>query len=261
MGCDIHGFCEVKENGVWKLNHKKVFKNPYFMSTEELKKRQEKDPGYEISEWQREEFQEHPADSRNYDWFAILADVRNGRGFAGIPTGDGFAVIAEPKGVPDDATEEWQKRVEEWDCDMHSQSYLTLADFDAFNWDQTTNKQGVIPLSLYKALAGTNKAPNSWSGFIGGPGIITVDEEAAEKILKGETVVVEAHDPFAKIRGEKPKVVDMVSLESGHNIHVLYTWKVLYSEWFDYKIEEVIEPMRKLKEEYEDVRYVFGFDN
>ena len=256
MGCDIHGFCEVKENGVWKLNPKKVFKNPYFMSTEELKERQEKNPGYEISDWKRDEFQEQPSTSRSYDWFAILADVRNGRGFAGISTGDGFAIISGPKGVPDDATEEWQKQVEEWDCDMHSQSFLTVEEFNNFDWNQTTNKQGVISLAEYKELAGTNKCPGGWSGSISGPGIITVDEAAADKILAGETVVVEEYDPFAMIRGQKPKS-HMVSLESGHNIHVLYTWTVLYSEWFDYKIDSVVEPMRKLKEEYEDVRYVF----
>lgn len=260
MGCDIHGYCEVKENGVWKLNTKKVFKNPYYMSPEDLKKRQEKNPDYYVSDYQMEEFEAHPADSRSYDWFAILADVRNGTGFAGISTGDGFDVIAEPKGVPHDATEEWKQEVEKWRGDMHSHSFLSLEEFDAFDWNQTTNKSGVIPLSEYKELAGTNEAPKSWSGFVSGPGIIVVDETAAEKILAGETVVLEPYDPLSRIKGEEPKS-QMVSLESGHNIHVDYTWTVLYSEWFEYKIQSVIEPMRKLKEEYEDVRYVFGFDN
>jgi hypothetical protein len=260
MGCDIHGFCEVKQNGVWKLNDKKVFKNPYYLSPEELEERKKNQPDYEMYDWQMEEFDNHPPTSRNYDWFAILADVRNGRGFAGVSTGDGFDIISEPKGVPDDATEEWWDEVNRWRGDMHSHSHLSLEDFDSFNWLQITRKCGVIPLNEYKELAGTNGTPSGWSGSISGPNIVTVDEESADKILAGETVVVELYDPFARIHGRKPNT-EIVSLETGHSIHVIYTWAVLYSEWFENSIKNVIEPMRKLKEEYEDVRYVFGFDN
>ena len=39
---------------------------------------------------------------RHYFLFAWLADVRNGRGFAGIVTGDPIEPIAEPRGLPDD---------------------------------------------------------------------------------------------------------------------------------------------------------------
>jgi hypothetical protein len=44
--------------------------------------------------------------SRNYDLFAMLAGVRNGRGFAGIKTGDGFIPISEPRGWPADLSPE-----------------------------------------------------------------------------------------------------------------------------------------------------------
>jgi len=46
---------------------------------------------------------------RNYNAFAILADVRNGYGFAGCDTGDGFVPISTPKGFPDDMCEEVRK--------------------------------------------------------------------------------------------------------------------------------------------------------
>ena len=256
MGCDIHGFCEVKENGVWKLNTEKVFKNSYYLSDEELEERRKDRPDYTRSEFQENEFEEHPSDGRSYDWFAILADVRNGRGFAGVRTGDGFDVIAEPRGVPDDATTEWKEKVEYWGCDMHSQSYLYPEDFDNFDWTQTTQKQGVITLDEYKELKGTGKCPDSWSGGVGGPNIVTIDTDEADKILNGQTVVVENRNWSGGIEN-----VNLVNLESGHQIYVIYTWEVLYSEWFDHKIEQVVEPLRKLKEKYEDVRYVFGFDN
>lgn len=41
-------------------------------------------------------------DPRSYNTFAMLADVRNGRGFAGIKTSDGFPVIHEQRGLPED---------------------------------------------------------------------------------------------------------------------------------------------------------------
>ena len=41
-------------------------------------------------------------DPRSYNMFAMLADVRNGRGFAGIKTSDPFPVIQEQRGLPSD---------------------------------------------------------------------------------------------------------------------------------------------------------------
>ena len=178
----------------------------------------------------------------------------------GIRTGNEFDVMAEPKGVPDDCTDEWKQKVEDWKSDMHSHSYLSVDEFDKFDWNQKTTKSGVIPLDEYKELRGSNKYPQSWSSFISGPDIITIDMDSADMILDGKTVVLDAYEPLGYL-SKKSSEAEVVSLESGHRIYVLYEWDVLYSEWFDWKIESIIEPMRKLKEEYEDVRYVFGFDN
>ena len=43
-----------------------------------------------------------PSQDRNYRAFAVLADVRNGYGFAGFSTGDAVIPISEPRGLPDD---------------------------------------------------------------------------------------------------------------------------------------------------------------
>lgn len=259
MGCDIHGICEVKENGVWRRNTESVFRNPYYLSDGALAERRIKQPDFERFDWQENEFQTDPSTSRDYDWFAVLADVRNGRGFAGIPTGDGFAVIAEPRGVPDDACEEWKEEVKQWSGDMHSQSFLYVEDFENFDWSQTTKKSGVISLQEYELIRGENKAPDTWCGMTSGPGIVVVDMESADKILEGNTLFLREYDPFA-YRNEKPKE-HIVGPTSGHQIMVNYIWGILYSDWFKSNIEEVVEPMKKLKGKYEDVRFVFGFDN
>lgn len=68
MGTDIHLMLQVKQGGNW-------------LDIEPC------------AGWSR---------PRNYDLFAILANIRNGSGFAGVPTGEGFVPISEPRGIPQD---------------------------------------------------------------------------------------------------------------------------------------------------------------
>lgn len=254
MGCDIHIIAEVKENGTWRKNTDKLFVNPYYISDEKLKEIQEKNPDYTKSDWQEEEFQLEPGSGRNYDWFAVLADVRNGRGFAGIRTGAGFDVIAQPKGVPADCCDEWKEYVKQWDCDMHSTSFLSIDEFDAFDWNQVTMKYGVIPLSVYKELRDSGNSPESWSGGISGPNIIVIDTDIADRIIAGENIELQASDYFGKPQGEKKPA-------SEFDVYVGYEWPVLYKDWFEHNIKTIVEPLRELSKKYEDARIVFGFDN
>ena len=46
--------------------------------------------------------------------FAILAGVRNGYGFAGCDTGDGFRPIAPPRGLPGDVSPEVAEEARRW---------------------------------------------------------------------------------------------------------------------------------------------------
>jgi len=235
MGCDIHIMAEVKENGEWRKNTDPLFKNPFYSTN---KKRMS---------FQEDEYIEEPSSARRYDWFAILADIRNGYGFAGVSTGSGFDVISECNGVPHDACEEWQQYVSEWQHDMHSESYLDISDFDKFNFEQVTMKSGVISLSDYKKVRGTGDSPSTWSGGIHGGNTATVDEHTADRILTGENIIV--------------SVGDVTKASDECDIHVQYNWTVLYREWFSDNIEDTVEPLRKLAEKYDDARIVFGFDN
>jgi hypothetical protein len=63
---------------------------------------------------------------RNYDRFAVLADVRNHHG---------CNPIDHPRGVPDDASYNVRKENERWGMDGHSHSWFSLQELDAFNWD------------------------------------------------------------------------------------------------------------------------------
>ena len=83
MGCDIHLYVERKVEGAWKSVHD-FAPDKYGEGVADV--------SYE-DRWYSD---------RNYDLFAILADVRNGHGFAGVATGEGFTPIADPKGIPAD---------------------------------------------------------------------------------------------------------------------------------------------------------------
>lgn len=215
MGCDIHIIAEVKIDGQWVKNKDKIFPNPGIKG-----------------------LRDDPDDGRDYDWFSILAGVRNGYGCAGCITGEGFSVIAQPRGIPDDASNEWIDVAESWDGDGHSFSYLTISDFDAFDWTQTSKKTGVIPFWEYINLRGTNRTPDGWSGAISGNNIITIDPNEADAHL---------FSPVPRLEGKE--------------IYVSYSWTIKYSEWFENKIKNVIEPLRELEKKYGEARICFFFDN
>jgi hypothetical protein len=104
MGCDIHLYVERRENGAW-------------ITCDQWSKDEGDD--YPHVDYQKSFYR-----GRNYDLFAIFADVRNGRGFAGCETGDGFVPICAPRGVPDDCCPEYRAAVEGYGEDGHSHSWL-----------------------------------------------------------------------------------------------------------------------------------------
>jgi len=115
MGCDIHSFVEVK-NASGKWEKATGFKSDHY----------DKDSDY----FSQEEFRNGDCvlDARNYNEFAILANVRNGYGFAGVDTGDALKPISMPKGLPEDVSKEVKFESDEWGCDGHSHSWLTARE-------------------------------------------------------------------------------------------------------------------------------------
>jgi len=208
------------EQGNWQKVGK-VFPNPYYREGVE-NKTYEDEPGYESNPTHNSE----PYGERNYDLFAMLADVRNGRGFAGVKTGDGFNPIADPKGIPEDASDEAKDFMDSYGGDGHSHSYFTLAELKSYDWDQISIKQGVIPLGQYNALKGTGKGPESWCGMIGGPDILVSEPE---EITAATT-------------------------------HVFYRWAIKYRDHAENFLSKTIPALESLGEP-EKVRILFFFDN
>lgn len=222
MGCDIHTIGQVRKNGQWTTVATNIAN-----------------------------------ENRNYDDFAILANVRNGYGFAGSDTGEGWTPISEPKGLPDDLeleddtpnrygyVEAYVKvpeykyygdeiRDTKWLGD-HSYSYHTLEEIEEYVENRMPKKyttHGVVDKETFLALeSGELESPRSWCGGVGG----------------------------ARVK--------QVSLEEARNgadfTHVRTSWETDAIDCTN--IREYVEELRGLAKKHGvdacDVRMVFGFDS
>lgn len=208
-------------------------------------------------------------DPRSYNTFAMLADVRNGRGFAGVKTSDGFPVIHEQRGLPEDlelvdgdhvkidraqlvAAWDWDgnlvptdskeaRRLKYMDDDLmwlgeHSFSWATLAELRTFVAEVASKFQsrlcGVVGREEYLAAKAEDLGFDSWCDAISGPGVVIASEPAPGEALPDCT-------------------------------HVRAAWTVPAMEcsW----LGEIVTALEHVREvcgvQAEDVRFVFGFDS
>ena len=102
MGTDIHSIAQVRRNGSWETVAISVCGDP-----------------------------------RSYNTFAMLADVRNGRGFAGIKTSDGFPYIHKPRGLPADLREPTRRDNDDDNSVRVNKNHLVAA------WDRDGNEVAI----------------------------------------------------------------------------------------------------------------------
>lgn len=184
MGTDIHMACEVKRNDKWELVTDKVFKNHWYEPNSEYR-------------WAKEEYTNIPYDNRCYNLFAILAGVRNGRGFAGCKTGEEFNPISAPKGYPEDMCAELRSDIsDDYDNEAyshrptlsneHSASWLTLKELLDYDWNQMHRNYGCVCEDTYRNFVMKGLYPSTWSGDIWGPNIIHLSEEEMVDLIQGQ---------------------------------------------------------------------------
>ena len=185
---------------------------------------------------------------RHYQLFAVLAGVRNGYGFAGVPTGETVSPISEPRGLPEDfllvgvdthpilsldildpRRRKWQaldKPLEIW---MGDHSYSWLTGEEMLSWcptAPTVTKCGVISREEYESW-GKVSSPREYCGGISGRGIVVIeDNEVAKSTAPNWT-------------------------------HIRVYWKASLRDELTYFFEEV----KKLTELHGEIRFVFGFDS
>lgn len=244
MGCDIHIYVEKKNNSYNSNKNDELMvvkekwsaiRNINKSDIKYCEERIEKDPDDKyyvrrLEEAKKECYEGWIYDGRNYDLFAILADVRNRSNI--IP-------ISQPKGVPNDIGSKVSSEYEDWRGDAHSASYYTLKELLEYKWDQKTNHSGVISISQYADYIKTG-SPKCYSQSVMGGKVeyLTLDE--ANDYLKGK-----------------------YKLDNDKSYYVKVYWSESYRESAEVFIENVIPELESLSDSVnkEDVRIVFWFDN
>lgn len=237
MGCDIHFFVEKKNSqGVWESADK-------WTTT-----KYEGEEDYFGVEWEDRVFY----NGRNYALFSILANVRNGYGFAGCDTGDGFVPISPEKGIPEDACPEYLRMCEQWEGDGHSHSYFTVQELKDYDWNQKTKIRGFIDLKSWvkwKKEANSINTPyfGSYCGGVDGVNILKIPGFHAMKIYSNFPDNAEA------------KIQD---LYPGKSIYIHSEWGEVYHECAGEFYTKTIPMLEELSEgDLQSVRIVFFFDN
>lgn len=239
VGCDIHFFVERRNgDGTWHTAD-----------------------AWEPDEYEpnriRVPYEKSFCHDRSYSLFSILANVRNGYGFAGVDTGDGFLPIAEPRGMPNDASPEVAAEAESWDGDGHSHSYFTVAELLAFDWTQMTTRRGVLDLAEYvqwnRWRRKYGEQPESWCGDITGRSIVVVDD--------GPPVVARLKPLIQNMDARTPEQINAAAREMGVGYtNVRCAWTVPYYMTCEHFWSRTIPRLLRLGKP-EEVRAVFWFDN
>lgn len=231
MGCDIHLYTET-------LNRKTERWEPE-------NKWEGREDGTLRMDWAHDEL----SVGRNYDLFAILANVRNGKGFAGIDTGDGFNPIAMPRGLPPDVSDLVRSEAAYWRSDGHSHSWFTLAELAAYDWKQQTKHRCYVDFPTYSewVFGGRKGFPRSSCGDVSGGGIKKItDAQVAE---------------LGGIEG----IVDSNTENERQNLYVRIEFGIKYGECCYEFLTEFIPKLQKITAAKgltdDEIRIVFFFDN
>ena len=188
MGADIHAFPEVFKNEKWQIAEPFVFSSWWYDviaendegEWDEISKKYEAMSKEEILEKYGDDPRlcwEHPFDrhytSRNYDFFAVMADVRNYDNF--------ITPVCAPKGFPEDASQEVINEYKRWNEDAHSCSWLTLEELELYDWEKEKTDSGLVdPRQFLEYLK--NGRPSVWSGGTSG---VKVDHNTMKNICRG----------------------------------------------------------------------------
>ena len=232
MGCDIHAAIEVNDGQGWKAL---TFPNPY------------------AGKWEDEPPTTPRLDmNRNYCAFAILADVRNGVGFAGCDTGDGFIPIAPGRGLPGDITPEARDNGCTGD---HSDTYVTADELLAYDWTRMTKRRGWVNAITFEAwdrMKEWQPRPEEWSGGVMGASVDHVSIEEMRRRVK---------EVMGEKRGvEWSKALELLKARYA-NTYCLIEWEEPYTEAAGDLWTKVVPLVMKLKTQHRDVRLVMNFDS
>lgn len=183
--------------------------------------------------------------SRHYQLFSVLADVRNGFGFAGVKTGDYVKPIAEPRGLPDDLL-----TVPVYVYGGHISGYEPSEYFGDHSF---THLYGTEMLEWWKNPPSTVKC-----------GIITKDEflnwEIGTEWEGGYCGSIEGHGiEVYDATSKDPVLLKYFDFKAHENVtHVRIAWNSSLKKELSYFFDDMVKP---LVEKHGEIRLVMGFDS
>jgi len=187
MGTDIHLQAEAFHDGKWIEINSEVFKNNNILNKEMSSEEQQK---------AILDFWDNNPVNRSYLLFAFLADVRNGRGFAGLKTFNPIKPISAPRGLPFDpngSTCEWDDE----DDYLHSMTHFTLDELLSHSgWAMNIKNNGCVPSEDWKAYLSSQESekplpcPDTYSAGVSGNNVKIVDESDFDKVVLSDDTEV-----------------------------------------------------------------------
>jgi len=178
---------------------------------------------------------------RHYVLFAWLGGVRNGYGFAGCETHTPLVPLSVGRGLPEDfkvdsdshpidninimdpSRQKWQGKDEPLEVWMGDHSHSWLSGDEIIQAVLPVIKIiGIVKRDVFNDWDGVS-APKSWCGGISGPDVIVGDP----------------------------------SLLTENTTHVKIEWNEPLEESLGYFVDEI----KRLVEEFGEIRFVFGFDS
>ncbi|MBF2613176.1 hypothetical protein [Listeria welshimeri] len=179
---------------------------------------------------------------RNYKLFSILADVRNGVGFANVDIGDKFVPIDYPRGIPKDASQSYLAYVEDFAIDGHSHSFFNLVELKEFDWYGQKNKhRGFMSQEVYTEYKRTGEIVR-YVGGVSGANIKKISNQVMEEIIKNKSMPDKEETYYTNVEWEQSYYISAASF-----------------------VDNVIPALEKISEDFrcsnEEVRIVFFFDD
>lgn len=194
---------------------------------------------------------------RDYTLFAILADVRNGYGFAGTYRHEPLQAIAPSRGIPSWLRTEEDTYCEEltnnWygseysdldeakygtDLGDHSFTYMTLSEIINWGgWDNYLSQGGVVSKEHYEKTISKGNNPECWCGGVAGTEVHVVDESTYKTLTE-----------FCNYEGKQTTHINC-RWKSDETLREMYQW--------------FLDEITRIGDEYgyEDVYLVVGFDS
>lgn len=196
-----------------------------------------------------------PCHERNYDLFALIANVRN----LDVEDG-GFESMTNERGLSKDASIEARFYMT---CEMgHSPGYVTAEEIENWPaWERAMSEKGLIPLVAdesrgfsydYLTWREEKSCPSSYCHSISGPTVRKISSEEAEDLVStfGTPRLQEMYQIDDQLRVEQPR------------IYVQIAWSQTYRECAGATWWRAVEALKKAcpNGDLSRGRFLFSFD-